>query len=104
MWFFHKLQDICRCQQNQGDSLCQTQTQTEDGSFETQDDFSYLLHQLPNGEAMRIHDSSGFELNFEVNDIRIPATPPTNADKPESLEGLEWYFEVAIIWNYKPQT
>ena len=93
--------------QQHGDSVCHDPTTG-------QDDFSCLLHILPQGHGMHIRNSSGFRFDFEVNDVRtssssfgtdtmitgqyVGESPP-----PEPLEELEWYIEVAILWTSKPQ-
>uniref|UniRef100_A0A6S8BB04 Uncharacterized protein n=2 Tax=Aplanochytrium stocchinoi TaxID=215587 RepID=A0A6S8BB04_9STRA len=46
------------------------------------------LHQLPNGQGYRVVDSSGFNVNYEINDVR-----PTGSDP------LEYYVDIVIMWT-----
>jgi hypothetical protein len=85
--------------QQHGDSLCRT----SDGA----DDFSCLLHQLPDSQGYRIQNSTGLGFDFEVNDVRMPSNPlrsMSTSDMPDPLEALEWYMEVAVIYSHKQHT
>ena len=51
-----------------------------------------LLEQLPDGYGYRVHNSTGFWFNFEMNDVRPGKVPP-----------LEYYVDIAMIYTEKPQ-
>ena len=51
-----------------------------------------MLDQLPDGHAYRVVNTSGFEANFEINDVR-----------PKGSPRLEFYVDIAVVYSRERQ-
>jgi len=51
------------------------------------------LHQLPDGQGYRVYNSDGFNINYEINDVR-----------PNRSEPLEFFVDIVVMWTYKKKT
>uniref|UniRef100_A0A7S3LPI7 Uncharacterized protein n=1 Tax=Aplanochytrium stocchinoi TaxID=215587 RepID=A0A7S3LPI7_9STRA len=48
------------------------------------------LHQLPVGQGYRVVNSTGFNLNYEINDVR-----------PEGSDPMEYFVDIVVMWTPK---